>query len=192
MTDHTWYWPNHRLLAALLAIISCSTMSGCAVLKATQAPEKKDLGVLKPGVARSRVIAELGAPVHESMDKSGHKDVFSFKQGYSSPVRAGRAGLHAIADVLTFGLWEVVGTPLEGSLDGKDVRAEVRYDEEDRVVRVEYFSGSHLAEDGPEIIGTSRPSEADPDSLVESNEDQDRKTEQPSVRQASHKSDIVE
>ena len=56
-----------------------------------------------------------------------------------------------MGDALTLGLWEVVGTPLESSLDGEGVQAEVRYDRDQYVRRVEFFSGAHLAQGGPTL-----------------------------------------
>jgi hypothetical protein len=40
------------------------------------------------------------------------------------------------ADEFTLGLWEVVGTPIEGYANGTKVTIEVTYDKEDRVVQV--------------------------------------------------------
>ncbi|MBB77119.1 MAG: hypothetical protein CMJ75_21650 [Planctomycetaceae bacterium] len=117
-------------------------------MMAARAPDKKDLSVLSLGVSRAQVIAELGPPVHQSSDELGDRDVFSFQQGYSLPARVGRATVHAVGDVVTLGLWEVVSTPLESSLTGEGVQAEVRYDRDQYVRRVEYFSGAHLAQGG--------------------------------------------
>ena len=50
--------------------------------------------------------------------------------------KAGRAVFHGAADVLTLGLWEVVGTPTEGAFNGTEMAYEVRYDKEDRVDQV--------------------------------------------------------
>jgi len=38
------------------------TVAGCAVVKATNQPDKKNLSVLSVGTPRRHVIAELGAP----------------------------------------------------------------------------------------------------------------------------------
>ena len=137
-----------RFLVAAGLVAASIVPSGCSVMMAARAPAKKDLSVLSPGVARAQVIAELGAPVHQSQDDTGERDVFSFQQGYSLPARVGRATFHAVGDVLTLGLWEVVSTPLEGSLDGEGVQAEVQYDRDQYVRRVEFFSGAHLARGG--------------------------------------------
>lgn len=118
--------------------------SGCAVVKAIQQPEKKNVSVLSPGVPRSRVVAELGAPVHSSVRGGVHSDVFAFKQGYTKPVKAGRAVAHGAADFMTFGLWEVVGTPTEMLLDGTDVKVEVAYDTNEAVQSVTFFEGEQV------------------------------------------------
>lgn len=51
-------------------------------------------------------------------------------------VKVSRAILHGSADVLTFGLWEAVGTPTEAIVNGNKVAFEVIYDASDRVERV--------------------------------------------------------
>ncbi len=125
-------------VAFVALIFSCS---GCAAIKATQQPEKKNLKVLSLGTPRSHVIAELGAPIY-SEDRDGTKvDVFAFKQGYTKGVKAGRALVHGAADVVTGGLWEVVGIPAESLADGKDVKVEVTYDERRAVHSIDVIQG---------------------------------------------------
>ena len=48
---------------------------------------------------------------------------------------AGRAAGHAIMDLLTLGLWEIVGTPIEAS-QGDTFNLMLRYDERDTVIAV--------------------------------------------------------
>ena len=43
---------------------------------------------------------------------------------------------HGVADVFTFGLWEVIGTPTEGIFSGDEMAFEVSYDENDRIDQV--------------------------------------------------------
>jgi len=49
-------------------------------------------------------------------------------------VKAARAFFHGAADVFTFGLWEVIGTPAEAIFSGSKMKVEVVYDAEDRVM----------------------------------------------------------
>jgi hypothetical protein len=113
-------------------------------MKATQQPDRKNLDVLSKGTPRTHVIAELGAPVWSDSKDGGTTDVFAFKQGYSRWNKAGRAMFHGAADVATFGLWEVVGTPVETIADGKDMKLQVSYDTEQKVRDIEVIKGADL------------------------------------------------
>ena len=66
-------------------------LGGCSVFMAAQLPDKKDLNVLKPGVPRSVVIAEMGAPSSYEELQGTRTEVYRFKQGYSTPNKISRA-----------------------------------------------------------------------------------------------------
>ncbi len=136
------------LLANLIIFISLST-SGCSVYMAAKQPDKLDLSILKVGTHRSLLIAEFGKPIHtETKDNDEKYEIFSFVQGYSGGAKAGRAVFHGAADVLTLGLWEVIGTPTESAFDGDKMVYEVHYDKENRIDEVKLIKNE--AEDGPE------------------------------------------
>jgi hypothetical protein len=117
--------------------------AGCSVSRALNQPDKKDLSVLQAGVSRHRVIAELGYP-RFTEEKDGKKvDIFTFVQGYSKGAKTGRALAHGTADFFTLGLWELVGTPIEGAASGTEVQVKVTYDDQDRVASTEAFRGGH-------------------------------------------------
>ena len=67
---------------ATIAILCgfCAINSGCSVMMAARAPEKKNLSVLSPGASRSQVVAELGPPLQSRTDQYGEKDVFAFSR----------------------------------------------------------------------------------------------------------------
>ncbi|PAW80555.1 MAG: hypothetical protein B9S33_18255 [Pedosphaera sp. Tous-C6FEB] len=123
------------ILTCLMAT-AISLLSGCSVFMAAKQPPKKDLTVLNVGTPRNVIIAELGSPVHTETKDGLRMDIYNFVQGYSKGAKAGRAVFHGAADVLTLGLWEVVGTPTEGTFDGNRMSVEVRYDASDRVREV--------------------------------------------------------
>jgi hypothetical protein len=149
----------HRIAnAAWLLSAMAAAVSGCAALKATQQPGKKDLGVLNQGMPRTHVIAELGAPIWSDERDGDIVDVFAFKQGYSKGVKAGRALIHGAADVATFGLWEVVGIPAESLADGTDVRVEVHYDKRQIVRTIEVIKGDKVFEQPKLVAWWQRPS----------------------------------
>ena len=131
-----------RTLTRFCVVLSVFSTSGCAVYMAANQPSQKDLSVLKAGTPRAAVIAELGAPVH-SGDRNGLKvDVYNFVQGYSGVEKGARAVLHGAADVVTLGIWEIVGTPIEGAANGTKISVEVVFDKEDRVSKMTPIKGA--------------------------------------------------
>ena len=122
-----------RLAAVIAAGFS---MGGCAVYMAANQPAEKNLALLSAGTPRSLVVSEFGTPVTSEMKDGARHDVIKFTQGYSTGAKAGRALVHGAADVVTLGLWEVVGTPVEGHFNGDQMSAEVVYDGSDRVAQI--------------------------------------------------------
>jgi hypothetical protein len=118
----------------------CLFNTGCAVYMAAHQPEQKNLDLLKASTSRSSILAEFGTPVNTEQVDGEKTDVFKFKQGYSQGAKTARALGHGAADVLTLGLWEVVGTPTESVFKGKDMAVKITYDKDDRVKQVVYLS----------------------------------------------------
>lgn len=116
-----------KIIAATFACIAMSSLPSCAVVQATKQPEKKDLSVLRVGAYRSTLIAELGKPILTETQGDEKVDVFKFIQGYSKIIKAARALGHGVADVATLGVWEAVGTPIEGMANGEENQLEVHY-----------------------------------------------------------------
>ena len=111
------------------AILSLS----CSVYMATKQPTSKNLDVLTIGTPRSLVLAELGQPTTSEVKDEKRIEVFSFTQGYGKGAKTGRAIFHGVADVLTLGLWEAVGTPTESAFDGEKMIYGVTYDKDSKV-----------------------------------------------------------
>ena len=89
--------------AAVLALASLGAI-GCSPVMAAKQPSRKDVGVLRPGIPRNIVLAELGQPIATEMKDGKRVEVFSFVQGYRKGVKVGRTIGHGAADVLTLGL----------------------------------------------------------------------------------------
>ena len=116
----------------LVVAILCAG-GGCSVYMSAKQPDKKDIDLFAEGTPRVLLLEEFGTPASTEV-KDGHKvDIFSFVQGYSKGAKASRAVFHGAADILTLGLWEVVGTPAEAVFDGEKMAFEVTYDEKDKV-----------------------------------------------------------
>ena len=118
-------------LASIVFVLILST--GCSVYMAANQPPAKNIDLFKVGTPRSALLAEFGYPT-SSEEKNGKKyDIYRFTQGYSGGAKAGRAVAHGIASVLTLGLWEVIGTPVEAINSGDLTAYEVGYGSDDRV-----------------------------------------------------------
>jgi len=113
--------------------LSVFLFSGCSVYMAANQPPAKNIDLFKVGTPRSALLAEFGYPT-STEDKGGKKyDIYRFTQGYSGGAKAGRAVAHGVASVLTLGLWEVIGTPIEAINSGDLTAYEVGYGSDDRV-----------------------------------------------------------
>jgi hypothetical protein len=142
---------QQQILGLLVVLLVTALSSGCSISKAITQPSKKDLTVLLPGNQRAQVIAELGQPSHQETIAGTQRDVYSFKQGYTKPVKIARAVGHGFGLVATVGLWELAGYPIELALDGEDVNVMVDYDPDQAIAEVTYFRGGHLRENGPTL-----------------------------------------
>ena len=118
----------------LVGIILLS--SGCSVSMAAKQPDKKNVDLFKVGTPRSMLLAEFGMPTVSELRDGRKHEIYKFVQGYSVGAKAGRAVFHGAADVLTLGIWEVVGTPVEGVFSGDEMAFEVRYDDDSRIDQI--------------------------------------------------------
>lgn len=170
---------SFRALACAAAVLFVAGVSGCAAVKASRQPDKKNLSVLHEGTPRAQVIAELGAPTFTKPRPDGTiEDVFSFKQGYTKGAKMGRAFMHGAADVATGGLWEVIGIPAEIWADGTEVQVLVTYDQDERVRYRRVFKGQEAFQE--KRGGIARRSKAAKVASTASTSDPDS-AEQPSA-----------
>lgn len=119
----------------LVVFITICTLwvSGCSVGMAMSGEEQKDTSILFPGSPRVVVIAKLGPPETSTKDANGcYVDSYYIVKG--NKPSTGRAVAHAGLDVVTLGLWEVVGTPMEmGAANENHSRYVIYYDAEDEI-----------------------------------------------------------
>jgi hypothetical protein len=122
-----------RAVVSALALIP--VLAACSVGMALSGEENPDLGAIRVGAVRGEVELHLGAPVRSaSLDDGRRADVYQYQIG--NQPSAGRAIGHGVMDVLTLGLWEVVGTPIEG-VQGETYYATITYDRDDKVVDIQ-------------------------------------------------------
>jgi len=76
----------------------------------------------------------MGSPASSTTLEDGCRiDVYQYELG--NKPSAGRAVGHAVMDVLTLGLWEIAGTPIE-AVQGEKKELVVHYDPDDRVTAI--------------------------------------------------------
>lgn len=120
------------VIAAGVAAAAAGVLSGCSVGMALSGSQNPDLGAVRTGATRGEIELHLGTPVRSTLLDGGHRaDVYHYEVG--NEPSAGRAAGHAVMDVLTLGIWEIVGTPIEG-VQGEKYTATIVYDANDRVV----------------------------------------------------------
>ena len=118
---------------ALLLIVPM--LSGCAVGMALSGKRDRDISAVRRDMHREDVMFHMGADnlVGQKTTEEGSVDVFEIQKGNAPSV--GRAVGHLVLDVLTYGIWEIIGTPLEAA--GSDMlEVTVYYDKEDMVTKI--------------------------------------------------------
>jgi hypothetical protein len=123
-----------KLIVSIAIFSVIAITSGCSVAMAAKQREGTDLTVVSQGISRAEVEEVLGAPLSTTTSPDGEWATYQ----YVTPKEAsgGRAIAHGAMDILTLGLWEIAGTPIEESGDEKYGKIQVLYsNDEDIVVR---------------------------------------------------------
>lgn len=144
-------------LPLLVSTVALLSLNGCAVVMAAKQPDYKNVDLFKVGTPRGQLLGEFGQPITSETKSNGVRcDTFSFTQGYSGGAKAGRAFLHGIADVLTLGAWELIGTPTEAVFSGSTVGYQACYDQQDRIQEVTLLTPDNDGK-GPKNVGPTSP-----------------------------------
>ena len=122
-----------KFLYKTVMVAILTLCSGCSVYMAANQPPAKNVDLFKVGTPRSALLAEFGYPTSSEVKDGKKYDIYRFTQGYSGGAKAGRAVAHGVASVLTLGLWEVLGTPIEAINSGDLTAYEVGYGSDERV-----------------------------------------------------------
>jgi hypothetical protein len=115
-------------------VLIALTLSSCSVGMAMSGKPNPNLGAVRTGATRGEVELHLGAPVRSTTLPDGSRlDVYEYEIG--NEPSGGRAVGHAVMDILTLGIWEIVGTPIEG-VQGDKFELSVSYDKDDTVMSI--------------------------------------------------------
>lgn len=123
---------KHLITALLLS--GSIALQGCSVMMAASGSDNPDIGAVRQDATRGEVELHLGKPVSATTLANGHIiNVYEYEIG--NEPSAGRAIGHGVMDVLTLGVWEIIGTPVEG-FQGDKRSIQVEYNVNDVVVAV--------------------------------------------------------
>ena|ERR1700722_18359300 len=114
-----------------VALLSTLSLTACSVGMALDGQKDPDVSVIRKDVHRTDIEVQLGSPIKVDTHSDGYTTaIYEYEIGKEPS--AGRAVAHGVMDVLTLGLWEVVGTPVE-RLKGDKITMVITYDTEGRV-----------------------------------------------------------
>src|SRR5688500_20115952 len=121
-----------RKWTTFVCVLALVFSSGCSVFMAAKQPDKKNVDLFRIGTPRTMLLGEFGAPAMSEIRNGRKYEIFKFVQGYSTGVKAGRALFHGAADVMTLGMWEVVGSRADAVCRGEAVAVEAPYGRNER------------------------------------------------------------
>ncbi|MDD3183111.1 MAG: hypothetical protein PHD48_09970 [Alphaproteobacteria bacterium] len=125
------------------ALVTCFLLlplCGCAVaMSASRSTSKGDPAMMQVGADRAIIEESFGAPnMTASLDAGKTKVIYKIDpDAHSAGARNAAVAGHVVADVLTLGLWEVVGTPLELAAQDKYTNYVLIYGPDNKIQTIE-------------------------------------------------------
>jgi hypothetical protein len=126
-----------RLIAVVLLPL---LLAGCSVaMSANRSSYKGDPAMIQPGAERAMIESTFGPPnMTAAMEGGKLKAVYKIDpDAHTAGAKGVAVAGHLIADVLTLGLWEILGTPLELAAQDKFTNYIVVYGPDSKVQTVE-------------------------------------------------------
>lgn len=122
-----------RLIPIGLLAISICVLSSCSVAMAAK-KEGTTISNVQQCRTRGQFIAQGGKVIsRERLSNGDFVEVYQFKKERGSTARA---FMHGVLDVSTCGLWEVIGTPIEGCDKDEFFAVKVVYDSNENVKNI--------------------------------------------------------
>lgn len=146
---------NATLKKYSILMLSALPLTACSVAMSLQGDKDPNMNNVKQGAKRTDIDIQLGAPSStERLPNGQTRAIYDYEVGQEAST--GRAVVHGVMDVLTLGIWEVVGTPIE-ALKGDKMRLQVIYDAQDNVISAQHLKApSSSASDKDAAAGSPR------------------------------------
>ncbi len=128
------------VVKSTLTLISLLFLGGCAVaMSASRSTSKGDPAMMQVGADRAVIESTFGAPnMTAGLDDGKTKVIYKIDpDAHSAGGRGAAVAGHVVADVLTLGLWEMVGTPIELAAQDKYTNYILVYGQDNKVQSVE-------------------------------------------------------
>ena len=126
-----------KLLILSLSIFLAIPLTGCSVKQAASIDKPKyDVDLLAFGRPRSHVLTQLGEPTTSVQAGNSLIDTYEMTRN-SKGWGIVRSGGYTALNIGTFGLWEIIGTPLERWIQ-QDQTVTIYYDDLENIEQVRY------------------------------------------------------
>jgi hypothetical protein len=123
-----------------LALLLVLALAGCSVaMSASRSTYKGDPAMFQVGADRNLLESTFGSPnMTASLEGGKTKAIYKIDpEAHREGSKAAAVAGHVVMDVLTFGLWEAVGTPLELAAQDKFTSYILVYGPDQKVQSVE-------------------------------------------------------
>jgi hypothetical protein len=137
-----------RLSLIVIGYLTLVMVRGCSVYMRANRPVYKNVGIAQQGASRTMVVSELGLP-EQSIQKDG-KRVDTYRLDPNAETQGTKVAVtsfHFVADTLTLGMWEAIGTPFELASEHKPLTYEITYSADDKVETVRVYEPSTEAKE---------------------------------------------
>lgn len=128
-------WAKLAVTLFLAAAPAPWLLSACSVGMAVAGKEEPNLAVCRVGATQGEIETQLGPPTSVRTLPEGDTSC-SYEYELGNEPSAGRAMAHAGMDVLTLGIWELVGTPVE-AVQGEKFEMTVTYGSDGKAKAIE-------------------------------------------------------
>ncbi len=115
-------------------------LSGCSVaMSANRSTYKGDPAMIQKGADKQVIESTFGPPnMTTSLPKGETKAIYKIDpNAHRAGSRGAAVAGHVVADVLTLGLWEAIGTPIELAAQDEFTNYVIVYGDDDKVKSVD-------------------------------------------------------